>query len=435
MKFTAYIAGNQKLVALIAAIAAFGTYSCMYAFRKPFTVATFDEVSWLGVDYKVWLIIAQTIGYTLSKFYGVKFVSESKPTKRILFILIFIFVSWLALLAFPLVSQPYNIIFLFVNGFPLGMVWGLVFSYLEGRKLTEFMGAFLSVSFIFSSGLVKSVGALLMLNFGVSEWWMPCITGLVFMLPLLFFTWLLNQTPPPSPEDIKMRNRRVPMTGNDRVGLLKSYGFGISFLIIGYVLLTLLRDVRDNFASNIWQELGYGENASIFTATEIPIAFVILILISALVLVKNNLKALLINHLIIFIGFGVILTSTLLFTNQFLSPITWMISVGLGLYMAYVPFNCVIFDRLMAVLKHTGNAGFLIYLADSFGYLGSMGFLMYKELAGFSASSWTAFFSNALLISSILGMVFTCTACMYFFKKLSINKIVPNHQMVSTPQI
>jgi hypothetical protein len=30
------------VVAVIAALAAFSTYSCMYAFRKPFTAATFE---------------------------------------------------------------------------------------------------------------------------------------------------------------------------------------------------------------------------------------------------------------------------------------------------------------------------------------------------------------------------------------------------------
>jgi hypothetical protein len=31
----------------------------------------------------------------------------------------------------------------------LGMLWGVVFSYVEGRKTTDFIGAALAVSFIF----------------------------------------------------------------------------------------------------------------------------------------------------------------------------------------------------------------------------------------------------------------------------------------------
>ena len=423
---------NQKLIALTAAIAAFGTYSCMYAFRKPFTVATFDSLVWIGIDYKIWLIFAQTAGYTLSKFYGVKFISELGPNARAHFILLFILFSWIALLAFPLIPEPFDIILLFVNGFPLGMVWGLVFSYLEGRKYTEFMGAFLSVSFIFSSGLVKSVGAYLMVNFGVSEWWMPSLTGLVFALPLVLFTWLLDQTPPPSEEDVALRNARVPMTATDRRRLLKSYGLGLTLLVVTYVFLTLLRDVRDNFVSNIWQEQGLEGQSAIFTQTEVPVSLVVLFIVSLLVLVKNNMKALMINHLLIMTGFAIILIGTLLFSRQAITPVSWMIAVGLGLYMAYVPFNCVLFERFIAVFRHAGNAGFLIYLADSFGYLGSVGFLFYKELAGFKNMSWTTFFSNALLISSVTGLCLTFVASVYFYLKYKAYTRTSKGQVILT---
>lgn len=58
---------NTALVAIYAALVAFCTYSCMYAFRKPFTAATFDELYIWGLKYKDILIIAQLIGYTLSQ--------------------------------------------------------------------------------------------------------------------------------------------------------------------------------------------------------------------------------------------------------------------------------------------------------------------------------------------------------------------------------
>ncbi|MBO6762039.1 MAG: hypothetical protein JJ909_13870, partial [Roseivirga sp.] len=207
---------DHKVVAIVGALAAFGTYSCMYAFRKPFTAATFGEMEWLGIDYKIWLIFAQTIGYTLSKFYGIKFIAERGQKGRAKATLVLIAISWLALLFFPLVPKPANILMLLINGFPLGMVWGLVFSYLEGRRATEFMGAFLGVSFIFSSGLVKTVGAGLMVDFGVSAWWMPFLTGLVFVLPLLLFVWILDQIPAPCTKDIARKNKRDTMSKAER---------------------------------------------------------------------------------------------------------------------------------------------------------------------------------------------------------------------------
>ena len=75
---------------------------------------------------------------------------------------------------------------------------GIVFSFLEGRKTTEFMGSVMAVSFIFSSGFVKSVGKMLLKSYAVSEFWMPLATGLIFLLPVLFFIFLLEQVPDPA---------------------------------------------------------------------------------------------------------------------------------------------------------------------------------------------------------------------------------------------
>jgi len=65
------------LLSVMAAVSSFGAYTCMYAFRKAFAAGTFSGLQYLHIDYKVWLVIAQVIGYTLSKFYGVKFISET----------------------------------------------------------------------------------------------------------------------------------------------------------------------------------------------------------------------------------------------------------------------------------------------------------------------------------------------------------------------
>ena len=138
------------VISVLAAISAFGAYTSMYAFRKAFAAGTFSGLQYWHIDYKVWLVVAQIIGYTLSKFYGIKFIAELKPGERAKNILLLIGIAWIALLLFAIVPAPYNIVFLLINGFPLGLIWGLVFGYLEGRKSTEFMAAVLSISLIFA---------------------------------------------------------------------------------------------------------------------------------------------------------------------------------------------------------------------------------------------------------------------------------------------
>ena len=156
-------------LAVIAGMAAFCTYACMYAFRKPFTVATYsDSPSAWGIDFKSVLYISQVIGYALSKFLGIKFVSEAKPGGRAKMIIGLIFCSEIALLLFASIEASWRFVFLFFNGLPLGMIWGLVFSYLEGRRFTEIMGLILCGSFTFASAIVKDAGNFLLKN-GVTE--------------------------------------------------------------------------------------------------------------------------------------------------------------------------------------------------------------------------------------------------------------------------
>ncbi len=73
------------------------------------------------------------------------------------------------------------------------MVFGLILGFLEGRKQTEALSAALCASFILSSGFVKFVGSWL-LSIGVSEFAMPMLTGLFFVLPLLASVFLLQMT-------------------------------------------------------------------------------------------------------------------------------------------------------------------------------------------------------------------------------------------------
>lgn len=321
-----------------------------------------------------------------------------------------------SLFLFAITPAPYNIIFLFLNGIPLGMVWGIVFSFLEGRKTTEFMGSIMAVSFIFSSGFVKSVGKWLLKTQGVSEYWMPLTTGLIFLLPMILFVFLLEQVPEPTEEDIEHRSERKPMNANERKDFIKSYLPGIVALVIAYVMLTIMRDFRDNFAADIWKELGYND-ASIFTETEIPVSLAILFSMSLLILIKNNLRALQINHLIVAFGFLVAGVSTFLFTHQIISPFWWMVLNGLGLYLGYVPFNVMFFERKIAAIRKPANVGFLMYIADSFGYLGSIGILLFKNF-GNNKMSYGNFFISSIYIVSIVGIVFMFFSLLYFNRKI-----------------
>ena len=401
-----------SLLSILAAVSAFGAYTSMYAFRKAYAAGTFTGQQYLHVDYKVWLVIAQIIGYTLSKFYGIRFIAEIKGNKRGITILVLIGIAWAALLGFAVIPAPYNIICLFLNGFPLGLIWGLVFGYLEGRRSTEFMAAVLSISLIFASGFVKTVGRTLLHSFTISDFQMPFLTGAVFAIPLVLFVFFLELVPQPTAEDIKLRTKRAPMDAEERRQFLQRFLPGVVLTLVIYVLLTVMRDVRDNFEVEIWASLGVKGNM-IFTSTDTKISVIVLIAMSLLILVRKNLKAFTIIHLLIIGGCVLIGASTVLFSLKMIDPTTWMTLAGLGLYLGYVPYNAIFFERMIATFHYKSNVGFIIYVADSLGYLGSVTLLLVKEL-GRPNISWGDFFRQGVVFVAVIGGIAATASLIYF---------------------
>lgn len=402
-------------VSVLAALSAFGLYTCMYAFRKAFAAGTYNGQEFLGADYKVWLVIAQVAGYTLSKFYGIRYIAENGHQHRARKILVLITISWLALLGFAIVPRPFNIVFLFINGFPLGMIWGLVFSYLEGRKATEFMAAVLSVSLIFASGFVKTIGRMVLDGWNVNEYWMPFVTGLVFIAPLLLFVMMLEAVPSPTAGDVRSRAKRVSMNAAERKQFLFRFLPGITLTVIIYLFLTMMRDVRDNFEVEIYAGLGVSNN-SVYSATDTLIAILVLVGMALLILIKNNLRAFSIIHVCIIAGCLLTGFSTVLFNNGSIGPVMWMILAGLGLYLAYIPYNAIFFERMIASFQYKSNVGFVMYMADAIGYLGSVSILLIKEF-GNPALSWTEFFRQGALVVSVVCTAGGVLSMMYFLQK------------------
>lgn len=397
--------------------AAFVCYFCLYAFRRPVTAGTFEGLSLWGVDYKIILVIAQVFGYATSKGLGIKIISETKPHQRAGRILLLVAMAELALLGFALVPPPYNWPFLFLNGLPLGMGYGLVFGFLEGRRVTDLLGAGLCMSFIVASGVAKSVGRWLIVSVGLSEFWMPVVAGLLFVPPLLVAVWMLKNAPPPTAADEAARTPRVPMTAASRRRFFWSLAPGLVALVGIYVLVSILRDVRDNFAVEIWRELGV-TNPGIFTVSETWVGVIVTVLVGLLFLIKDNRRAFQVNLLFIGLGTLVVPLATWAFGQGWLSPLGWMIGVGLGIYLAYVPYNGMLFDRLIALLPDRANVGFVLYVADFAGYMGSVAILLVKNF-GNADVSWLRFYTVFAYVAPLLSIVMLAYAGVYFRRKLA----------------
>lgn len=416
---------NSVAFSVYSSVAAFGTYFCMYAYRKPFAAGTYEGLEYWGVDYKIILIVAQIFGYTLSKFIGIKVIAEMSPTHRVLVLLGLIGVAQGALLCLGLVPFPYNFAFMFLNGIPLGLVYGVVFSFVEGRRFTEILAVALGASFVASSGVVRAVGRYTLIEWGVPEFWMPFCTGLLFTPALLFFAWMLAQIPPPNRSDITMRTERVPMNHTQRATYFKAIAPGLILLVVAHMLMTACRDFRDNFAVEILTEVGYGDRAANLATSEVPIAFAVLVLLGCVVLIRNNRWAFGVIHGIMFLGLLLAGGATALLEAGLIHPFLWFITVGLGLYLAYVPFSTILFDRLIAVFQQKSNAGYFIYIADATGYLASVLVLLYKNF-GASDISWLSFFVKANYLLASVGGLLVLLAFVYFWPRSRSESVIPD---------
>ena len=149
---------SDLLFILWAGGAALLSYSLVYMLRKPYTAAAFEDLEVFNMDYKVAVTIVQILGYVVSKFMGIKLISELRREERLRFILMSVVMAELSLVFFGLLSAPYNIAAMFLNGLSLGCMWGIIFSFIEGRRMTDVLASLLGVSMVISSGTASLVG-------------------------------------------------------------------------------------------------------------------------------------------------------------------------------------------------------------------------------------------------------------------------------------
>jgi hypothetical protein len=396
--------------------AAFSTYFCMYAFRKPFSAGEYAGAKLGGVDLKTALVISQILGYAISKYIGIKVCSEAAPGRRAWMLVLFILWAETALVLFAVLPPAGKLVAIFLNGIPLGMVWGLVVWYLEGRRSSEVLLAGLSASYIVASGVVKDAGRYLIREFQVNEWWMPAATGLCFLPLFLLSVWLLNQIPRPRVEDVRERAERAPMDAAHRASFVRSFFPGLLLLFPAYFFLTAYRDFRDNYGVEIIRGLGYASDPAFFTKAEALVMAGVLIPIALLNLIKDNRRGLGCAFVVMTLGTVLLGASTLLHDAGRIDGFWWMTLVGLGSYLAYVPFGSILFDRLIASTRFAGTAVFAIYLADAIGYTGSVGVQLYKDF-GRGELTRLGFFRGFTYFMSVLGAALLAGSCLYFLRR------------------
>jgi hypothetical protein len=399
-----------------AAFASFTTYCCMYGFRKPLTAATFDGIQVMGISFKSALVIAQVLGYMSSKFIGIKFISELDKSKRALYILSLIGAAHISLLLLALLPPPFNVFFLFINGLCLGLIWGIVFSYIEGRQYTDFLALVLSANFIFSSGIAKSLGRACIDYWKVPETDMPFVAGLFYIPLLVLSVWMLTKIPLPSAAERASRGERVALTGKERNAVFRKFLTGLIVITLLNLIFTILRDLKDNYSVEMLRALKPSFSPAIFTEMETTAAITVLFLLILLTGFKKHFNSIIAHHIAILSGLLVLLAAACLLKQPVFDPVIILTVYTIGLYVCYNTLQCLFLDRFIAAFKIRGNAGFFFYLMDAVGYLGSCFIIFNKEV--FSPKlNWLNYFLQISFILGITGVICIFISWYYFKKK------------------
>lgn len=434
---------KQKYASLLfilwAGGAALLSYSLVYALRKPFTSASFNEMEVFGMEYKVVVIIIQIIGYVVAKFIGIKLISELKKENKLKFIFSSVLLAEISLLFFALLPTPYNLIPMFFNGLSLGCMWGIIFSFLEGRKVTDILASLLGASQIISSGAAKSLGLYVMQTFHIDQFWMPALIGACAMPILLLLGYSLTRLPQPNAEDILLKSKRKTLNGKERKEIFFMYMPLLIMLFTANSLLVIVRNIKEDFLVDIINVSQY--NSWLFTVIDAIIVAIILTIIGLMVWVKNNLYAIhILLTLIIIVTSGMIFIS---FNYQSISldPIAWLFFQSLCLYISYQIFQTIFFDRFIACFKINGNVGFFIAINDFVGYAGAVCVLFLKELFN-PAVNWTSFYNWISGSVGIICLIFYIFSFIYIhqrYKKENKQKAenennaieIPDHSILS----
>ena len=186
------------------------------------------------------------------------------------------------------------------------------------------------------------------------------------------------------------------MTRADRQRTFRAHAIGLTGLMVAFLLVTVLRSLRADFAPELWAALGASGDASLFTRSEIWVASGVLLVNSLLVTIRDNRRAFFLSLGSGMAGIGLVAFALLAQRAHRLDPFLFLVLIGLGLYLPYAAVHTTLFERLLATTRDRANLGWLMSIADAFGYLGYVAVVLLKSfvpsvpiLDVFTVTAWT----------------------------------------------
>lgn len=356
--------------------------------------------------------MAQALGLVLSQPIGAIAVVELDPSRRVGALATVLALGAAALVALGMLPLAMAPACLFVNGLALGLVWGLVFSFLEGRRVSDALGALAAAGYLLAGGVTRGLGDALALA-GVPGLWVPAAVGGVVALPLAGSLWMLAQLPPPSRQDEAERFFRAPMTGAMRWQFLRVSALGIGLLAALHALLGAYRELRTSLTLELWGTMADPEAPTLLTVAELPAVLAAILAVGGLMFVRDHRRALIAIHGLILLGLLLMGGSTGLHLRGWIDVTSWMILVGAGAFLVHVPFMCVLFDRMVSAVGLVGSAVFLIFVVGACGHLGRLAVVGLELWRGPLVTSHGGFAAVSLGVVAV-GAILLVASAIYF---------------------
>lgn len=189
--------------------------------------------------------------------------------------------------------------------------------------------------------------------------------------------------------------------------------------MVCYLLITVMRSIRADFAAELWKDLGTSGQPAVFTRSEFYVTICVMLASGLSIFIHNNRIAFFLSLGNSIVGSMLIIIAAVGWNQGFIEDgFMLMVLLGLGLYLPYVSVHTTVFERFLAMTRDKGNIGYLMYLADAFGYLGYVAVMICRNYFG-APDQLLNFFLLTCIVLGAISML--CLAIsMIAFRKIKV---------------
>jgi hypothetical protein len=412
---------NKYVKLILLSITSTLAYCSTYLISTSVFAGKYDTYSFLGKT-KDLLSISQIVGYFVGKIIGLKIFELLGDSYRLPGAIITYVLATVPYILFSFSSPVGQIISIFLSGIFLSLTWGFIIFYIEGEYGSEIIIMFIYMGLIASSGISKTVGAYFIGL--VTENIMPLVCASIGLVLAIIFTVVLSYVQSRYKRDSE---KRLVNASGEHKELIKKYWFGLTLISLTSGVIYAYKNYRDYYAYEIWTEL-YGNDfiPEIYSISETGVSVVVTLAYMLLFFVKSARVCVYIIFLMMLTGGVTIGVSSVIIVFVRYNPLLWIILIGIGVMIAFIPPGALLYDKLMTAMEKKITSVFLIYISDICGPVLTAVLITIKSY-GCPDMTFVKYFEVMSYITSVivvLAMAITVVSYYMYFKELDREKSI-----------